>query len=682
MHATSSHESGSPIPLINLTLLDQLCVDYLLHQGLVQPSEKTAYVSEYLTMKNTLAKLNTIKQQIHDGHIEVAIDLISSVCPDLLKNSTLTYKLYKQQFIELLRDKNLPPVEALSYLQSRLSPTALSASPGAYNDFKAALLALVFRPRRSDESEGSTNEVEKIVDEWSISRRHDLATLIYATLLRRFKIREPKLALAIRYLCIIHNTWTALRGESSAVPEVDKLILPDRYEEDWEEEAEQEEKAEVENRSKGTEDRAEGDRCIIETGIQIVVNEEDANMLAQAVNLSRPRAIKALERAHGSVDTAFTTELSLTQVGHGLLAELVQEYCSYRGLFGRDALESEEDVDVDESTNILIEDAKGKSNLTYSLRRLRRFISQLAQIPLTTPIATVILDELNEMGLTRRYSDPAAPCNNNEMLLSPYLYFALRRCEFLEHFRNGSLDNAWTSLREGMAPLTQAYPDLIPQVKECAMLLTFHGCPAPPGLGESLLRSAAETCNINLDEAMRELMSCETVVEIVLLLNRWLDPRVLAESLRASLATAARSLLSSADSGVEEAEAHPRLVSILGTFLDIHTRWFQQQCQEDRFERVIALNRLKQVDPFLVDTLWERKHRQKEEKNIWEEANIGVEIPEEEVMRIEQDAQRRGINDDAIATVMDIMACSRFEALSLLLEYGGNTSQVLEIMFS
>lgn len=78
------------------------------------------------------------------------------------------------------------------------------------------------------------------------------------------------------------------------------------------------------------------------------------------------------------------------------------------------------------------------------------------------PLATLILEELHALGFDRPYMRVYAAQSEgggivadideeeDDTPISPQLYFALRRCEFIEQLRAGEWDGAVEVLRKGM----------------------------------------------------------------------------------------------------------------------------------------------------------------------------------------------------------------------------------------
>ncbi|CAG8471460.1 2556_t:CDS:10 [Paraglomus occultum] len=327
-----------PLP-INLDLLDQLVYEYLRHEGII--NEETV-INEWNKTYNKcthnvekLCKINEIRQLINKGEIQAAFECINQVYPELLLKPRLTFRLYKQQFIELSRDKQITNATALEYLQRHLAPCALSSDPHAFTEFQQTLLSLVLGNNTTDlemNNNTSNNDFDSILskdnsdssvklpqkstnklsDDWSIRKREELADDIYSVLLRSMGIRESILALGIRY--VYEKRTQESKREEASLPEAAQLLLPERDDED-------------ENVS-----QMDGIYEELDTN-DMEIDQEAVMLLAQTVGISRLQARTSIKRAHGSSSEALFNELSRMRISRSLLNELCLNYYGQRIAF-------------------------------------------------------------------------------------------------------------------------------------------------------------------------------------------------------------------------------------------------------------------------------------------------------------------------------------------------------------
>jgi hypothetical protein len=149
------------------------------------------------------------------GKIDQAVELINAKYPQFLQqNAEVNFKLHRQCFVEHLRGCT-DPRQALHYLKSEM-PADLAAAHDS--EWRQLSLMLLYKEQTRD---------SPVADEWQLSKRHELAKLILPRLERFLAIAEPPLSLYLRYLCLAHNMYYALRAEISPIQDdLDRLISP------------------------------------------------------------------------------------------------------------------------------------------------------------------------------------------------------------------------------------------------------------------------------------------------------------------------------------------------------------------------------------------------------------------------------------------------------------------------
>ncbi|KAI3662115.1 hypothetical protein MP638_005563 [Amoeboaphelidium occidentale] len=143
--------------------------------------------------------------------------------------------------------------------------------------------------------------------------------------------------------------------------------------------------------------------------------------------------------------------------------------------------------------------------------------------------------------------------------------------------------------------------------------------------------------------------------------------------------------------GIEE----PGLLKIYKyLLLEVHERWFEQQGEEDYFVSVIELDKLLSVSElpssesrknssfsstfgfpnYSSSSLGPATNKQNQ-NNIPTTTHIFDAINEDEIL------DDNDISEEDISTVMDVMGCSRVEAVSLLGQHGGRIGDALNSIF-
>lgn len=87
--------------------IHQLVIDYLICCGYKEAAEQLCADAQIdFTIADTLEQRNNIRTSIVNGDLELALQQIEEVAPNLLqKNSKLHFKLLQQLLVELIRKK-------------------------------------------------------------------------------------------------------------------------------------------------------------------------------------------------------------------------------------------------------------------------------------------------------------------------------------------------------------------------------------------------------------------------------------------------------------------------------------------------------------------------------------------------------------------------------------------------
>lgn len=277
---------------VNWTALDALVLDYAEAEQLLVGSDK--HMNSYV-LRSTIGH---IRRLIEQGAIGEALDMLQLHAPSVLQDQRLLFRLHKQKFLELLRSGGLnAQEEAIQCSRTVLGPCALTAYPEAYEEFKRLLLALIYN--KDDAS-------SPVAQEWSESKRVELAATISSVLKAELRAYDPLFSLALRYLLSTHNSYCSRQGAVSPIAELSNALL-----------------------EKEKDPPATPQDCLLEAP---KFDESDVQALAHAVDLSRQGAVDSLRYAGGDLNLAFKNELSRIKIDTRVLDDLVHDYCVYRGL--------------------------------------------------------------------------------------------------------------------------------------------------------------------------------------------------------------------------------------------------------------------------------------------------------------------------------------------------------------
>eukprot|EP00249_Psilotum_nudum_P014020 c24623_g1_i2 orf=259-2529(-) len=278
---------------VNWTVLDTLVLDYAEAEQLLDNTNEN-FLGNF-AIRHIIER---IRRLIEDGLIMEALDMIRQHAPSVLDDQRLLFRMYKQNFVELLRTGFADSGEkALQCLRTLLGPCALNAYPEAYEEFKRILLVLVYN--KEDES-------SPVVEEWSELRRGELAATVASVLRAQLHAYDPLFSLSLRYLISTHNSYCLRQVVASPIAQMADMVL-----------------------LKERDPPATPHESLLEAP---KFSEGDVQALAHAVELPRQAAVDSLRYTGGDLLTAFKNELSRMKLNINLVDELVREYCIYRGL--------------------------------------------------------------------------------------------------------------------------------------------------------------------------------------------------------------------------------------------------------------------------------------------------------------------------------------------------------------
>lgn len=709
--AAGEEEAGIERTPVNWVALDALVLDYAKSErllldhdnGVHSPSPSTnscssSSSSNSSSLSNCIREvIETIRKLTEEGNIDQVFSLLALHASAVLDDQHLIFRLQKQKFIELLRSGKRESRDlAIICCRTALGPCALNAYPEAYEEFKRVLLAFIY---------DKDDQTSPVAEEWSEKRRSELAALVASTIKARLRAYDPCFSQTLKYLLSVHNGYCYRQSFTSTISHISKKLL-----------------------SEERDPPATLQESLYEAP---QFKEVDVQALAHAVGLPRQGAVDSLRYTDGDLFVAFQNELSRMKLNVPMVDELVHEYCLYRGLIygtlnsssdceislkpekegscSREAFSSldvnhlvVQQADVESSAgDVIMEDFPGacsdssqkqqiddelriRSETVYSgeacstsgacqtenpgirsgwLRnwmqeergsrpRWRgRYFESKAQGKVElhctkdqecTQLADsksysvdkfqIVLDmgELVTKGMIVKVVHEIKEWNPLFFEQNPILLFQLKQVEFLKLVEDGNYAGALRVARSDLGPLAASYQNLLKPLKETLLAL------ARP-------EESASVKHIPLN--------------------------IVATSLQVALG---------ASIGIEE----PQLMKIMRATIYTHAQWFKLQMCTDRFEKLLRINELKEMDPGMV-----KKLKSEANPDLCSGATSHVTGSSCNSMPSDgsnQPPEASGglFNETAILQVMEFLALPRSDAIQLLAQYDGSADAVFQQMFS
>ncbi|CAA7401625.1 unnamed protein product [Spirodela intermedia] len=275
---------------VNWEALDSLVMDFAKSDNLVEdlpsspasPSSSSTASSSSSSSYRLRLLVRQIRWSLETGNIDRTIDLLRQHAPAVLEDHRLLFRLQKQKFIELLRKGTAGARQsAIECLRKALAPCALDAYPEAYEEFKHALLALIY---------DKEDENSPVANEWSEKRRFDTAGLLSSILRAHLHSYDPVFSMTLRYLISIHKVYCFRQGIQSPISDLTQRLL--------------------------FEDRDPPGIPQENLYEAPPFDEVDIQALAHAVELTRQGAIDSLKFAKGNLYQAFQVSLIHSSVEH------------------------------------------------------------------------------------------------------------------------------------------------------------------------------------------------------------------------------------------------------------------------------------------------------------------------------------------------------------------------------
>lgn len=347
--------------------------------------------------------------------------------------------------------------DALRYAREELAPFAQEAFPEAYRLFVEECLVFVF-PERAKGLE---------------VRRRLIADVAAATLAAHCGVKGSQLSFLVRYLAVLHcgkgsMYANVVPGHEETKPSVATESL----------------KALAGDGARASENGgsafevAHGNDVELRLGPRPLEHASfergyrDAELLALSdrfPSLGREDAIDTMRHAGGDADTALLLELARVRLDDAALDELVREYLSLRGLGnGSDDIgEGGEGWGFSGASD----DGGARGAVMRSLRKVARDGSATRLVEAATRVEPDLLGS------------------------SPALRFRIGQAALVEDLRAGENAGAIATLRDKLGPLAVAHPELMPALRETAVLLAF-----PVDLGKTSGRAEVEAGGDKMEE--------------------------------------------------------------------------------------------------------------------------------------------------------------------------------------
>ncbi|PWA52799.1 CTLH LisH motif-containing protein [Artemisia annua] len=686
MDSSSSSSSSSPV---NWEALDSLVIEFAKSENLIEDDTSSPTSSPSSSSYQYRLLILQIRRLLQSGCIDDVIHLLRHHAPSVLDDHRLLFRLQKQKFIELLRkgseeDRNA----AIDCLRTALAPSALDAYPEAYEEFKHVLLAFIY---------DKDDQTSPVVNEWSERRLFELAGLMTSVLRAHLHAYDPLFSMAIRYLISIHKGFCLRQRISSPITDLtERLLLEER------------------------DLPATPQEGLFEVP---PFDEVDIQALAHAVELTRQGAVDSLKFAKGDLFQAFQNEVCRMRLDFTTLDELVHEYCVYRGIvnsgapnssfqgmevvhepsesnqtepestvstdFSLDGSSKLVDTDMDSpdaeerypcgSTMSSHEDCSTSGVYRHKASKLlqrnhvrgtgernkrKRWrgrddsspqdlkatklvnvsMSEEQQVSEVSSVVDAIgnkedtyeimlaVKELASKGMAAEVVEGINDMDPTFFEQNHILLFQLKRIEFLKLVNCGDHSRALKVACSHLGPLATRDPALLKPLKETLFALLT---PNEKFAGESLPFHALST---SLQVAIGRRL------------------------------------------GIEE----PQLMKIMRTTLHTHNEWFKLQMCKDRFEGLLKIDLLKEVNSsLLADNLSKSSGDISNPTSSQGTATSNSRMPEDGNSPAQVSSTVDVASDEtAILKVMEFLALPRADAIHLLAQYNGDAETVIQQIFA
>ncbi|KAL5752933.1 hypothetical protein ACOSP7_023117 [Xanthoceras sorbifolium] len=701
--------------------LDALIIDFAKSENLLEdpfvssplsssPSSSSSSVSLSSSSYHSRLIIRQIRRSLEAGDVDAAIDLLRTHAPFILDDHRFLFRLQKQKFIELLRRGTADDRElAINCLRTALAPCALDAYPEAYEEFKHVLLAFIY---------DKDDQTSPVANEWAERRRFEIAGLMSSVLRAHLHAYDPVFSMTLRYLISIHKGFCFHQGVLSPISDLtERLLLEER------------------------DPPATPQESLYEAP---PFDEVDIQALAHAVKITRQGAVDSLRFARGDLFQAFQNELCRMRLDVSTLDELVREYCVYRGIIdsalaspsasglqalskplkvsqtesgycssGNCSLEMEfvtskhsdgetsisntnmggspenntdvtsmqgsdgelryasepagnhEDCSTSgsqqaESSRVLLRNRSHGTGERNKRKRWKGRHDDIAYNPdislsgcnkqelssSTSVTSTKVskeqqedkyeivlgVKELASRGMAAEAVEEVNALDPDFFLQNPILLFQLKQVEFLKLVSSGDHSAALRVACSHLGPLAASHPTLLKPLKETLLALLR---PNEDALGKGFpLHAVATSLQVAIGRRF----------------------------------------------GIEE----PQLMKIMRAALHTHNEWFKLQMCKDRFDSLLKIDSLKEVNtPLIATAAMSKSHADSctqgssqvtisSNTRLSEDGSSPTQVSSGDVV----------CDENAILKVMEFLALPRADAIHLLAQYNGNAETVIQQIFA
>eukprot|EP01025_Chloroclados_australasicus_P019844 TRINITY_DN2089_c0_g1_i1.p2 TRINITY_DN2089_c0_g1~~TRINITY_DN2089_c0_g1_i1.p2 ORF type:complete len:247 (-),score=32.81 TRINITY_DN2089_c0_g1_i1:392-1132(-) len=148
---------------LDKTTMDQLVMDYLLHEGLYDAAQSFAQETG-LTVEGDIQEVQerqNVRRCLRQGDIDAAIQRINDFDPEILDtDQSMYFNLYQQKFLELMREGKL--VEALTFTRENLSH--IQGNPQFMNEFQKSAEILIYENPKESQAGQNLLSYERVME--------------------------------------------------------------------------------------------------------------------------------------------------------------------------------------------------------------------------------------------------------------------------------------------------------------------------------------------------------------------------------------------------------------------------------------------------------------------------------------------------------------------------------------
>lgn len=241
------------------------------------------------------------------------------------------------------------------------------------------------------------------------------------------------------------------------------------------------------------------------------------------------------------------------------------------------------------------------------------------------------MKELAGRGMAAEVVEEVTALDPNFFLQNHILLFQLKQVEFLKLVSSGDHSSALRVASSHLGPIASRDPSLLKPLKETLLALLW---PNEDALGKGLPLHALST---SLQFAIGRKL------------------------------------------GVEE----PQLMKLMRATLHTHNEWFKLQMCKDRFESLLRIDSLKDVNTPLISACSMSKSNADSCTHGSSQVTISSSTRvSEDGSSATQESSRDVCDENAILKVMEFLALPRADAIHLLAQYNGNAETVIQQIFA